>query len=52
MSTSVIEGNTSKFCIAFMAMIPKLDKDITKDKITELFVMNINVKIFNAILAN
>lgn len=52
MSASVIEGNTSKFCIAFMAMIPKLDEDITKDKITELFVMNINVKIFNAILTN
>lgn len=49
---SVIEGNTSKFCIAFMATIPKLNKDIPKDKNMELFVMNINVKIFNTILAN
>lgn len=35
-----------------MDTIPKLDKYITKDKIMELFVMNINVKIFNTILAN
>lgn len=49
---SVIEGNNSKFCIAFMATLAKLDKNITKDKIMELFVMNINMKIFNTILAN
>lgn len=35
-----------------MDTIPKLDKYIIKDKIMELFVMNINVKIFNTILAN